>query len=569
MGFRWLKTAGRLSIFGLGLLAAAGPLEAAENDTTPQDNSARDYKLAPTGNENLPPSPSPAAVPAPAPAVTEFETVDIFGEMEGTENDSEVPEEGAEEGEGEEGVGNEVPQVEEPEQKTSFPGLTDEELERRFLNDPQGLGSLSIGSPGGGRLRNGVTMPPGPNWVVVNPREAIGTSETIEAMTLALTRVRELNAKVPTLRVGDFSRDVGGYFPPHRSHQNGRDVDIGFYYVGGGPQRGRGGIPQNMDLENCWNLLRSLIVFTDIELILVDRRIQQNLYDYALSIGEDSAWLDTLFASRSHTAHSLIQHARGHRNHFHLRFRNAKAEELGRRIYPILVKNKAQEEANRPAFVWVKVRNKDTIGRLAKRYGSSASAIREANKLAKGSALRAGVSYMVPSRHARLAIRQPIGPLRIPARHLPPYTPQRLAAIDWGAPVSTRLAANDAPPSAETPQQVQEAPSPRHSAKAEERADKDEDAKAPTVARLAGGKNGEAGKVTRREAAKAAKKSKGGAHQDEATNYRVRPGDSLWTIARHHHVEIADLRRWNRLSRDKLALGQTLLIYPPAAIRQR
>ena len=31
------------------------------------------------------------------------------------------------------------------------------------------------------------------------------------------------------LPVGDLSRRRGGFFPPHVSHQNGRDADIGFY----------------------------------------------------------------------------------------------------------------------------------------------------------------------------------------------------------------------------------------------------------------------------------------------------------------------------------------------------
>lgn len=47
------------------------------------------------------------------------------------------------------------------------------------------------------------------------------------------------------------------------------------------------------------------------------------------------------------------------------------------------------------------------------------------------------------------------------------------------------------------------------------------------------------------------------------TSYKVRSGDSLSTIARNHKVEIADLKRWNKLgSRSKLAVGQKLVIYP-------
>ncbi len=47
------------------------------------------------------------------------------------------------------------------------------------------------------------------------------------------------------------------------------------------------------------------------------------------------------------------------------------------------------------------------------------------------------------------------------------------------------------------------------------------------------------------------------------THYNVKSGDSLWTIAKHHSVSIAQLRTWNHLSKSsKLKIGQTLLIKP-------
>lgn len=522
------------------------------------DAPERSYKLAPSvADENEQPQ-----VPAAGDTanITEFDPVDIFGEMDAAENDSEASEEGDE---GEEGENAEGPQV--GEQKTAFPGVTDEELERRFQADPQSLGSISIGAVGGGRLRNGVVMPGGENWTVVNPREAWATSETVEAMKLALTRLHELDPKVPALRIGDFSREHGGYFPPHKSHQVGRDVDIGFYYTTGSPQRGRGGLPQNMDVPHSWALLRCLITFTDVELILVDRRIQQILYDYALSINEDADWLDSLFAFRSTAPHALIQHARGHRNHFHLRFHNARAEELGRRLLPVLLKSKEKEEANRPPFVNVTLRKNDTLARLARRYGSSVSAIRKANKLGKNGALRVGRAYLIPTRASRSVIRLPKGRLYIPPRHLAPYTPKIYAALDWGAAVrenDTRLAQNPKAAEMEAPKAKDEAREAKETAPSREQA-------APQKTRQSVAKANSERKKASRETPGPTKSAKSALRQDDATNYRVRPGDSLWTIARRHHVDVADLRRWNRLSRDKLALGQTLVIYPQESDTKR
>jgi LysM repeat protein len=43
--------------------------------------------------------------------------------------------------------------------------------------------------------------------------------------------------------------------------------------------------------------------------------------------------------------------------------------------------------------------------------------------------------------------------------------------------------------------------------------------------------------------------------------YVVKPGDSLWEIARTHRVSSKDLERWNNLQGSLIHPGRTLLIY--------
>jgi membrane-bound lytic murein transglycosylase D len=46
------------------------------------------------------------------------------------------------------------------------------------------------------------------------------------------------------------------------------------------------------------------------------------------------------------------------------------------------------------------------------------------------------------------------------------------------------------------------------------------------------------------------------------TNYTVRRGDTLSAIARSHGVSIADLTRWNNISRNSiLRPGQTIMLH--------
>ena len=47
-----------------------------------------------------------------------------------------------------------------------------------------------------------------------------------------------------------------------------------------------------------------------------------------------------------------------------------------------------------------------------------------------------------------------------------------------------------------------------------------------------------------------------------ARSHRVQQGDTLWNIARRHHVTVSDLRRWNRLgSKSTIHPGQVLRLY--------
>jgi membrane-bound lytic murein transglycosylase D len=41
-------------------------------------------------------------------------------------------------------------------------------------------------------------------------------------------------------------------------------------------------------------------------------------------------------------------------------------------------------------------------------------------------------------------------------------------------------------------------------------------------------------------------------------SYRVKSGDNLWQIAKNHNVAVKDVQRWNKLSGNKLRVGQVL-----------
>src|SRR5437762_6239409 len=256
--------------------------------------------------------------------------------------------------------------------------LTDQDLARKFRDDLASLGSVSIGFADRGRVLNAVQMPQDPAWIVERPNVAYATRETIDALAQVFRSVhRRFPASAPA-RLSHVGAKDGGNLRPHRSHQSGRDADIGLFYRGDRiPPRGvaRESV---MDPARNWALLRALITETDVQLILVDKRIQAVLIRYALAIGEDARWLGQIFGR-------IVRHARSHRDHFHVRFYAPRSQELGRRIQPLLAFSPDQNST-----ILHLVRSGNTLGLLAARYKTSVVAIRKANRMQGRSVLRLG-----------------------------------------------------------------------------------------------------------------------------------------------------------------------------------
>ncbi len=308
--------------------------------------------------------------------------------------------------------------------------LSDEELLRRVEQDPASLGSLSIGQPGSAAMFNAVALPADPRWATAPSSVTWATWETIEAIGAVVGKVHEVFPGTQPIFIGDISDADGGRLKRHLSHQGGRDVDFGFYYKDGLSNWYRQGTAATLDLPRNWILLRAIITQTDVETVLLDIRIQRLLYGYALSIGEDKAWLDRVFRFPRGSAKAIVCHAVGHRTHYHVRFFNPVAQELGRRVYPMLVQLK---KIKPPVFsVNHRVREGETLGHLARRYGTSVRAIQQFNGLAS-TQIRAGRTYRIPLKGVSAP---PTKPLILPARLLPPSTPESLDAASWPTPAS-------------------------------------------------------------------------------------------------------------------------------------
>lgn len=309
--------------------------------------------------------------------------------------------------------------------KSPLEGLTNVEIEQKVKGDLASIGPISTGYPNNGRLFNAVQMPENDHWKMTDPGNAWGTKETVDSITRAIEKVFAKYPESPKVIVGHLSAKGGGRLKPHKSHQAGRDVDLSYFYT---DKVGWYAIAndKNLDRARTWLFVKAFVEDPNTEMILVDSNVQRLLYDYAVDAGEDKAFLDRVFQVSGKSQRALIRHAKGHATHIHVRFFSPSAQASGKLAYAYLPKpppppkrtkgkhvakgseatdvssKKAKNgEVNKKApkdedlYVFHRARSGDTLDSLARRYGVSIQAIKQANGL-RSNELKQNKTYRIP-----------------------------------------------------------------------------------------------------------------------------------------------------------------------------
>lgn len=152
----------------------------------------------------------------------------------------------------------------------------------------------------------------GPGWEVRHPTRAWGSGPAVFSLTEALKRNRIRQQALgldEVVKVGDFSKRLGGPLPPHLSHDKGRDVDLSF----------SGRLP----VLPTTLLLYALLQDDNVGVVWLSTDRQREVYDAAatnpdLVPGLQSELQYPLPAKKGKTR---VRHWKGHRNHLHVRFR--------------------------------------------------------------------------------------------------------------------------------------------------------------------------------------------------------------------------------------------------------
>jgi penicillin-insensitive murein endopeptidase len=267
------------------------------------------------------------------------------------------------------------------------------------------------------------------------PQHAWGTEETVTGISHCIERVREQFPATPPVFLGSISPKNGGFAPPHKSHQSGRDADV-YFFRQPGAKWFKAATEADLDKPRTWAMLKCFISETDVNFVLIDQHPKAWLEEYALSIGEDPAWINEIFHGVGRYPNPVVQHVPGHVAHMHVRFVSPIARERGIFAYQTLVDQ--GHIVLRTKELQHDVVKGDSLQKLAELYNTSVDQLMKLNQL-ESDVIKVGQKLKIEQRIDLHAARDPIV---IPPRHPPPAAP------------NAALVNDGEPPSAQNPQQA-------------------------------------------------------------------------------------------------------------------
>jgi len=187
----------------------------------------------------------------------------------------------------------------------------------------------SVGAPWAGRLQHPTQLAPGDGYHIRRPGRSFGTETTVELIERAIGDTLEAFPDEHVLAIGDISAESGGQITEHRSHQSGRDVDIGLFYKerpAGYPAGFVHASADNLDCAATFKLLESFLASANEDggalMIFLDFEVQGILYAWAKDHGVSERRLERIFQypHGRGSSEGLVRHEPNHDNHMHVRF---------------------------------------------------------------------------------------------------------------------------------------------------------------------------------------------------------------------------------------------------------
>lgn len=206
------------------------------------------------------------------------------------------------------------------------------ELPEKYQKSPYSLWSLTVGAPNDGHQIRAKRLKESPELKIKSGSK--GETYGYPGLVLMLHRsAQDIEKAVPggaVMLVGDLSSKHGGPLAGHRSHQSGRDADVGFYlrnekgkqvvldqFVkidGEGKAIGHRGV--YFDDERNWQLVRSWLRDTraGISHVFVASHVRNRILKYARASNARARFYD----EAAKLLHEPRNSAR-HDDHYHIR----------------------------------------------------------------------------------------------------------------------------------------------------------------------------------------------------------------------------------------------------------
>jgi len=192
--------------------------------------------------------------------------------------------------------------------------------------------ALSVGEPQAGSIENPIQFPENEAlYKRRNPRIMYCASYMAENLQFAVAKFRYTYDFEGDIVIADMSRKGGGKFPPHKSHQAGRDVDIWMPTIKGVYQpshiregKERKPFPEETDWFALYGFTKALGETGSVEAIFLDESLHDRVYNAAQLMGADQEELEQMISRHpdgSRHPNALITHSPGHTRHFHVRFK--------------------------------------------------------------------------------------------------------------------------------------------------------------------------------------------------------------------------------------------------------
>jgi len=200
---------------------------------------------------------------------------------------------------------------------------------------PRRARGQSIGAPWAGRLQDAARLELGKSAYIRRPYRAFGTKTTVDHVRRAVRATLAAFPRAHVLAIGDLSAEHGGWISEHSSHRSGRDIDLGLFYKkqpAGYPESFVRATDENLDRATTWGLLANLLQSYGkdggVQIVFLDYDVQGLLYKWAQGRGVKPRVLGQIFQypHGRGAASGIVHHEPNHANHFHVRFRCAKAD---------------------------------------------------------------------------------------------------------------------------------------------------------------------------------------------------------------------------------------------------